>query len=468
MYNQQQITQLDPLTQALITLKQGANPTAPNGKPTVAAQTMSAMQPQQSQMPPQGIMGMAPQEGQPQSQGIMGAAQNAATGAAIQQMQEQEKQKALMQMAQQQQQAQQQQFMAAEGGLAMLPARNMGFREGGIIPTANYARGGRIDLSGIEYGKVFDPALAGILGGLPPGIRPPELPPEVESPEQKRMNTLEQQMLALQSKRPDFTAQLMSALDADKQAREKIAAAQAANAPDTLSRLGSLARDYTGGGMRGVSEGVERDRKAATSRMEAEREANRLDALERVKLQQAQYAMEVGDIDKARERTKELAGIRNQQNQLRQTEFKTGADIYGTRIGEQNNTRTNASADARNQATLAAEAEQNRLRMASQERIAGMGQADRGSKENLAMFKAMVDSSGLKTKLKELSARQYNPKLKEDYAKAVKQLDELAKEYGVPANVARILVEMDSPNTTPTAGAPGAAPTKAPKFLGFE
>jgi hypothetical protein len=373
MYNQQQVTQLDPLTQALITLKQGANLTTPkDNKLSVAGQAVQAMQPQQLQMPPQGIMGMAPQGGQSQSQGIMGAAQNAATGAAIQQMQEQEKQKALMQMAQRQQQAQQQQFMAAEGGLAMLPARNMGFKEGGIIP---------------------------------PGIRPPELPPEVESPEQREMAATRQQLLALQKNRPDFTAQLMSTLDADKQAREKIAAAQAANAPDVLSRLGELARNYSASGMRGVSEGVEQNKKAATTRMEAEREANRLDALERVKLQQADYAMKIGDLDKAKEFTKEAAGIRNQQNQLRQTEFGNRANIFGTQSRAEVDREQTAAANERNRATLAAQAEENKLNRGSQERIAGM-KANSGNDETLktelALYQLTMRQSGvddLRTKI---------------------------------------------------------------------
>lgn len=364
MNNQQQITQLDPLTQALITLKQGANLTTPkDNKLSVAGQAVQAMQPQQPQMPPQGIMGMTPQGGQSQSQGIMGVAQNAATGAAIQQMQEQEKQKALMQMAQQQQ-AQQQQFMAAEGGLAMLPARNMGFREGGIIP---------------------------------PGIRPPELPPEVESPEQKEMIATRQQLLALQKNRPDFTAQLMSALDADKQAREKIAAAQAANAPDTLSRLGELARNYSASGMRGVSEGVERNKKAATTRMEAEREANRLDALERVKLQQADYAMKIGDLDKAIEFTKEAAGIRNQKEQTRQTEFGNRANIFSTQSRAEVDREQIAAGDARSQADREARALESKAEMGSRERIAGMrnpGDKNEALRTQISLYQIAVKESG--------------------------------------------------------------------------
>ena len=430
MNNQQQITQLDPLTQALITLKQGANLTTPkDNKLSVAGQAVQAMQPQQPQMPPQGIMGMAPQGGQSQSQGIMGAAQNAATGAAIQQMQEQEKQKALMQMAQQQQQAQQQQFMAAEGGLAMLPARNMGFREGGIIP---------------------------------PGIRPPELPPEVESPEQKEMIATRQQLLALQKNRPDFTAQLMSALDADKQAREKIAATQAANAPDVLSRLGELARRYGAGGLRGISQGMENDRQETIMRMGAEREANRLDALERVKLQQADYAMKIGDLDKAREFTKEAAGIRNQKEQIRQTEFGNRANIFGTQSRAEVDREQIAAANARSQADREARALESKAEMGSRERIAGMGQSRQDEKDNRENFKVALSATKIADRIKNLANQQYNPKAKSDYEAALRDLDALAKQYKVPSDFARIMAGAGGASAAPAVPATGASATGMP------
>jgi hypothetical protein len=476
MYGQQ-TTQLDPLTQALITLQQGANLKTPKGDTlSVAGQAVQAMQPQQPQMPPQGGQStQPPQPPQPPQPGIAGLAQNVATGNAIQQQQQQQAQQAMMQMAQQQQRQQQQQPQTmAEGGLAGLPASNMGFAEGGVIPyfdgggvrtlgggelperfntpeledeqqyftlspydlpeiraykilknrelqakayadpsrnrdtfkeslltaapqqapvtasqrppqqaprpampraaptaprAAPSARAGQFTMPSTEYGKGFDPASAGILGALPPGVRPPELPPEVETPEQREMAEGQKRLLALQQNRPDFTAQLMSALDADKQTREKIAAAQAANAPDVVSRLGQLARNYSASGMRGVSEGLEANKKAATARMEATRQADKLDALARVELQKAEYAMKIGDIDKAIAYTEKAAGMRDKQNQFRQTEFGNMVNIFGTQVTDQGNIRTNASADARSQADREARGMESKADRESRERI---------------------------------------------------------------------------------------------------
>lgn len=109
--------------QALMVLRQQANPTAPGpgGQliPTVAAQTAQQMMP-----PP-----------------MQAVAQNAATGANIQAMQQQNAQKALMdQMLAQQQAKAQQPVLAAEGGIASLDVDGMDdYAEGGVV---GFAEGG--------------------------------------------------------------------------------------------------------------------------------------------------------------------------------------------------------------------------------------------------------------------------------------------------------------------------------------
>jgi hypothetical protein len=335
--------------------------------------------------------------------------------------------------------------------------------------AAPSARAGQFTMPSTEYGKGFDPASAGILGALPPGVRPPELPPEVETPEQREMAEERKRLLALQQNRPDFTAQLMSALDADKQTREKIAAAQAANAPDVVSRLGQLARNYSASGMRGVSEGLEANKKAATARMEATRQADKLDALARVELQKAEYAMKIGDIDKAIAHTEKAAGMRDKQNQFRQTEFGNRANIYGTQVTEQGNIRTNASADARNQATLAAQAKEGELDRKNAKTVAGMrgaGGQDEALKTQLTLFQLTMRQSGvddLRAKIAKMPNGLDGKPTPEKLA-LEKQANTLE------ANILKrfpLLSQYMKLDTGADAGA-GVAPTKAPKFLGFE
>ncbi len=122
-------TTLSPGLQALLTLQQTANPTTPQGGPTIAAKA-AADAAQKTQMAPQGIAGM---QGQPQGQpqGIATAvnqAQAAAPSVA------QNAQNAQMgQMAQKVAQLMQSQQGQSQG-VAGLPANNMrGFKEGGII-----------------------------------------------------------------------------------------------------------------------------------------------------------------------------------------------------------------------------------------------------------------------------------------------------------------------------------------------
>lgn len=452
-----QYDQIDPLAQALITLKQGANPTTPKGDPTVAGQTMAAVQPQQPQMPPQaGLPGMLPQRGQPsqmppqmspqmspqggrpQPPGIAGIAQNVARGNAMQQQQQQEAEQAMRQKAMAEQQAQPQ--MMAAGGLAGLPARNMNFIAGGVVP----------------------------------GIAAPELPPEVETPEQKQLVEQQRRYEELQKNRPDFTAQFMAALDADKQAREKIAATQAANAPDLISRLGAYAADYVQGGASGALKGVRGRQKEAIDRMEATRQADKLDMLERVKLQQADYAMKIGEVDKAREFIREAADIRGKNNQLRQTEFGTRAKIFGDQERSVSGTADRASTEARSQADREARGMESKADRESRERIARMqigagGAGGAGGvgagRLDLAEYKALAEP--LEKELVALSGglqRGHAP----DVARAQKiyaDLEFLRKVYGLPAGVG---APLGVPNgAAPVPSSASGAP-KAGKFLGFE
>lgn len=122
--------------QALMVLKQQANPVAPGpgGQPipTVAAQTAQQMMP-----PP-----------------MQAVAQNAATGANIQAMQQQNAQKALMdQMLAQQQAKAQQPVLVAEGGIASLDVGGMDdYAEGGVV---GFAVGGIPVGEATETGKIW-------------------------------------------------------------------------------------------------------------------------------------------------------------------------------------------------------------------------------------------------------------------------------------------------------------------------
>lgn len=354
MYNQQ-YTPPSPPTQALMQaveeLKQSANPSTPSGGLSIAGKTMQAAQAKmQPQMPPQGIMQLS-QDGQPQSQGIAGFARNAATGAAIQQMQQQEAQQALMALAKQQQQQPQ---MMAEGGVAGLRTSGMEFAEGGIIPT---------------------------------------MPADVESLEMASIRNRQKQLEELQRNSPDFSAQQLAALDADRQARQQIAEKQTAAA---VHPIFDMAAAWRRGGAGAGLEAVKAGRLADANRMEAARVAEQLDAAARIKIAEAKQAKLEGNIGKLMEVDKDLANIRNQQRQLQSSIYGHDVSKYGHQTKAEVDREQIASAEKRSQADREARALESKAEMGSRERIAALG-LDRAEKaQNLRQYLDAMNSSDMK------------------------------------------------------------------------
>jgi len=247
MYNQQP-TQLDPALQALITLKQRANPTLPNGQPTVAGQMMgqSGMGiagPNQA-MPPQG-------QQQDQQQGLPSIIEKAQQ--ANPSMQQNAQQGQVDQMAQQVSQRMQQQQQPP--GVTGLPASNMGFREGGIVP---YADGGSIAM------------------------------PPPENSEVAAIHARQAEIEALNKARPDFYGQNIAALEADKQARAAAAAAQQKR--QGFEGLMALLQGGAQSGMAGMGAANTQFNRGVAERKEAGRQADLLDDKIRVKLGELDYA----------------------------------------------------------------------------------------------------------------------------------------------------------------------------------
>lgn len=395
MYNQP-MTQLDPATQALAqavqVLKQRSNPTTPNGQPTIAGQAMQAAQAQmQPPMPPQGIM-QPPQGGQLQSQGIMGAAQNAATGASIQQMQQQQAQEAMMAMAQQQQQAQQPQGMAA-GGVARLHAGNMGFKEGGIIPTVGYAGGGDIDLSKL-YGQRFAPE-SGIAGALPA---------EPESREVAEARILEAERAALAKQR---IAELYAR--GTEATKNSDAASEAAQQQALKDRYFERLLAVTGAGARsryGAGEGYLEFQNAARKADALYAQQKQLNAMQQLEQDKYRYSLETGSNAAAQEALKNIAGIKDKQAdnafQIRQlAETARSTDVRATVDREQI-----AANNARSQADREARALESKAEMGSRERIAALG-LDRAEKaQNLRQYLDAMNSDDMKALQKTVAAAE--------------------------------------------------------------
>lgn len=426
--SQQPITSLNPLTQALITLKQGAAPTTPNGQPTVAGQMLSAMQPQQTQSP-----------------GIAGLVQNAAIGAAIQQQQQQEAQQALMRMAQQQQQQQQ----PAEG-LAGLPAGNMGFKEGGIIPTVGYAGGGTTQgvdpFANVEFGRGFVPA-PGIAGALPA---------EPENAEVAEIRRLQAERAALDKQRiPELYQRGVGAIAAANKDLET--AQQQALKNRGMDRLISVlaagARSKYGAGEGYLA--FEEAAKKSDALYAQQKQLNAMQLLEQDKLR---YANETGSNAAAVSAVNNIATIRDKladnAQQIRQlAETTRGNDLNAAVRREEI-----AAANARQQAEIEARALEGKAERESRAGIASRAQARQEERENREQFKLALSATKIADRIKNLAAMQYNPKFKADYDAALKELDALAKEYNVPSNFARIMANVggDAPASPGAPAAPGA------------
>jgi hypothetical protein len=313
MYNQQP-TQLDPALQALITLKQRANPILPNGQPTVAGQMMGQAgigainpaqmgAPQAQAMPPQGQQ----QQGLP---GIIANVQKANPS-----MQQNAQQGQVDQMAQQVSQRMQQQQQPP--GVSGLPANNMGFAEGGIVP---YFDGGGVDLSQVKYGQGFTPA-AGIAGALPT---------EPESPEVAELRMREAERAALAKQRiPELYSRGTEAIDAARNEAE--AAQQQVLKERGMERL--MAVLSAGSRSRyGAGEGYLNFQNAARKSDALYAQQKQLNAMARLEQDKLRYSLETGSNTAAQEAVKNIAGIKDKLSdnafQIKQlAETARGTDV---------------------------------------------------------------------------------------------------------------------------------------------
>lgn len=378
MYNQEPV-QLDPALQALLTLKQRANLTLPNEQPTIAGQTIRQMMgqmggPQNQGMPPQG---MQQQQGQmqpspQQQQGLPGIIANVQRANPSTQQNAQQGQ--VDQMAQQVSQRMQQQQQPP--GLSGLPAGNMGFKEGGIVP---YAAGGEIDLSGL-YGRGFSPN--DMTASLP------------ENPEVAAIRARQAEIEALNRARPDFYAQQVAALDADRQARAAAAAEQQKR--QGFEGLMAILQGGAQSGMAGVGAANTQYNKGITERKEASRQADLLDAQMRVKLGELDYARKIGDVTNAMGVEKDIAGIKRQLEQIGVQREGHGVQREGFGVQTRGQDIQERVAKADRESRERTSAADNVARLAA----ANLGKDQRANSVNLAQYKEDVKTSGIVDKSK--------------------------------------------------------------------
>jgi hypothetical protein len=294
-------------------------------------------------------------------------------------MQQNAQQGQVDQMAQQVAQRMQQQQQPP--GVSGLPAGNMGFREGGIIP---YANGGGVDLSGL-YGRNMSPQ-AGIEGALAP------TPAMEESPDIAAIRAELARVKALQNARPDYHAQQIAALDADKQARAKAAAAQQER--QGFEGLMALLAGGAKGGLGGMGDANTQFNKELAGRQNAGREATLLDAQMRIKLGELEHARQIGDATNAMSAAKDIAGIKRQME---------ANAINRAQVAEAGRGHTMTSNTAA--AQIASREKEGGLDRKSAQIIAGMrgGAEGGGGRLNLAEYKALAKP--IEDELKALAPR---------------------------------------------------------------
>lgn len=363
MYNQP-MAQLDPTTQALAQavemLKQRAKPRTPGGLPTIANQTVQAAQTQmQPQMPPQG--------GQ---QGLPGVYDRLKQ--AVPSMQQNAQEQQVGQMAQQVAQHMQQQQQPP--GVTGLPANNMGFAEGGIVPTEGYAGGGGVNLDLTKlYGQGAAPSL-GIAGALPT---------EPETPEVAELRMREAERAALAKQRiPELYARGTETVKNADTALE--AAQQQALKERGMERLMSVLS--AGSQSRyGAGEGYLNFQNAARKADALYAQQKQLNAMQQLEQDKYRYSLETGSNTAAQDALKNIAGIKDKLTdnafQIKQlAETTRGNDLRATVDREQI-----ASAEKRNLADIV-----------SRERTAELGIGKAEKAQNLRQYLDAMNSSDMK------------------------------------------------------------------------
>jgi hypothetical protein len=221
----------------------------------------------------------------------------------------------------------------------------------------------------------------------------PAMPADVDTPEMARYLKRQTQLEQLQNLRPDFAAQQLAALDADKQAKEKIAAAQA---EANVHPIFDMAAAWRRGGAAAGLEAVKSRRMDEANRMEAARVANQLDAAARIKIAESKAARKEGNVVAMMTADKELASIRNQKRQLESSIYGHDVSKYGHQTKAEVDREQIAAANARSQADREARALESKAEMGSRERIAALG-IDRAEKaQNLKMYSIERSSPDMK------------------------------------------------------------------------
>lgn len=398
--------------------KKGGGAPATGGPPSILDQAKQA-----------GAQALAPQ--QQIQQGLPGVIQN--LSAANPSVQKNAEQGQVADMAQKV--TAQMQRQSQPPGITGLPAGNMQFSEGGIIP---YASGGDIDLSTSDIG----------VGGASAGAPTAALE---ESPEIATIRAKQREIEALNRGRPDFYKQSIAALEADKQARAEAAAQQ-----QKRQGFEGLMALLTGGaksGMAGMGEANTQFNKGIVAQQDAARQANLLDAQMRTKLGELEHARQIGDVTNAMKTEADIAGLKRQMevNAINRAQVaETGRGRVTTAETAANRLRQDAEQAELDRKVRASE-------QTSRERIAELGLGRQEDKANREEFKIGLAASGIPKRIAELGTLKHLPKHKIEYDAAIKQLDDLAKLYKVPSDFARILANVDGASAASAASAAPAA-----------
>lgn len=428
----QEFAQLDPKLLAVMTavktLQQDGGP-----KPgTVAAQVMEQAQ--------QGIAGMMPPQGGHQGLPRMLAnAQQAAPSVAQNAQQGQ-----VNQMAQQvAQRMQEQQQPPGVTGLPGLPAGNMGFSEGGIIPSARYNKGGEINLDLTQlYGAGIAPSL-GIAGALPA---------EPENADIAELRRLEAERAALAKQRiPELYNRGTQALGA---ARSEMETAQQQALKERgmdrlMAVLGAGARSRYGAG-----EGYLNFQEAARKSDALYAQQKQLNAMQQLEQDKYRYSLETGSMGEAANAVKNMSAIKDKLSDNAFQIKQLAETARGTDVGAAVNREQIASADARSKAARESQERIAAAKRAADERIASLGQDKLDKAQNLKQYLDAMNAPDMKKLAESVAAAE---KFKLPAATELrKQLNEkranYAKYYKLTPQEAASAFESPAPTASPAAG----------------